>query len=134
MDTGSDTVTQGIRVIVEPHYLPAQSAPDEGKYAFGYRVTISNIGERRAKLVERHWIIVDGDGERHETGGPGVVGHTPDLAPGETFTYESFCPLPTEWGTMEGSYTMQREDGVRFDAAIGRFFLVMPRRASATAR
>lgn len=134
MDTGSDTITQGIRVVVEPRFLPAESSPDAGKFVFAYRVSVSNIGERRARLLARHWVIVDGDGERHDVRGPGVIGHTPDLAPGETFTYESFCPLPTEWGTMEGAYTMEREGGERFEAIINRFFLVMPRRASATAR
>jgi len=37
----------------------------------------------------------------------------------------SFCPLDTEWGTMEGTYRMQREDGTQFDAVIGRFFLAV---------
>jgi ApaG protein len=52
-----------------------------------------------------------------------VVGAFPDLAPGERFEYVSRCVLGTSWGTMEGSYSMEREDGSTFDAAIGRFFL-----------
>jgi len=35
----------------------------------------------------------------------------------------SFCPLETEWGTMEGEYQMMREDGWMFEAKIGRFYL-----------
>jgi ApaG protein len=47
----------------------------------------------------------------------------PALRPGESFEYTSFCPLDTEWGSMEGTYVMQRENGENFEAIIGRFFL-----------
>jgi len=32
--------------------------------------------------------------------------------------------MDTEWGTMEGTYTFMREDGEKFKAKIGRFYLV----------
>ena len=35
-------------------------------------------------------------------------------------------PLRTAWGTMEGTYQMERADKRRFRAQIGRFFLVPP--------
>ena len=119
----SDTVTEGIRVRAIATYVPEQSNPGEGRYFFGYRITISNEGAHRAKLLARHWIISNADGHSEQVRGPGVVGKYPDLAPGESFEYTSFCPLDTEWGTMEGKYQMQREDGEFFDVAIGRFFL-----------
>jgi ApaG protein len=56
--------------------------------------------------------------------GEGVVGQQPRLAPGESFRYGSYCPLTTEWGTMEGTFTMLREDGSRFEAQVRRFYLV----------
>jgi ApaG protein len=70
-------------------------------------------------------VIINGNGDREDVQGPGVVGKFPSLAPGEYFEYMSFCPLDTEWGTMEGTYRMQREDGTQFDAVIGRFFLAV---------
>ena len=45
---------------------------------------------------------------------------------GEKFEYSSFAPLQTQWGTMEGSYMMQREDGSTFDVHVRRFYLVGP--------
>lgn len=92
---------------------------------FAYRITIKNEGVQRVRLISRHWVIINGDGDREDVEGPGVVGKFPTLAPGEEFQYTSFCPLDTEWGTMEGTYRMQREDGSLFDAVIGRFFLAM---------
>ncbi len=119
----SDTVTEGIRVRAAARFVAEQSDPERSQYLFAYRIVISNEGSKRAKLLSRHWIIIDADNQREEVKGPGVVGETPDLAPGENFEYESACPLTTSWGTMEGSYRMQREDGATFEARIDRFFL-----------
>lgn len=124
METGhSDVTTQGIRILVSAQYLPEQSVPEQRRYFFVYRVNISNEGERWAKLLSRRWVITDGDGEIEVVEGPGVVGEQPELEPGESHEYMSGCPLRTTWGTMEGHYVMQREDGETFEARIGRFFL-----------
>lgn len=120
----SDTNTEGIRVQAAAQYLPGESKPEQAHYVYVYRIIISNEGTERAKLLTRHWVILDAHGDREDVQGPGVIGQCPDLAPGESFTYLSGCPLPTEWGTMEGTYTMEREDGDRFLAEVGRFFLV----------
>lgn len=121
---GSNTLTEGIRVIAEAYYLPEESEPEQKQFVYAYRIKIKNEGERRAKLRARHWIILDADNKREDVRGPGVVGKHPDLAPGEEFEYTSGCPLRTRWGTMEGSYTFEREGGGAFEVAIGRFFLV----------
>ena len=119
----SDRTTEGIRVRAAAQYLPDESE-NTGSYIYGYRIVIENTGSERARLLTRHWIILDADGNRNDVRGTGVVGKHPDLGPGESFSYESYCPLPSPWGTMEGSYLMQRENGERFRAEIGRFFLV----------
>ena len=41
--------------------------------------------------------------------------------------YTSGCVLTTPVGTMKGSYRMQTEDGVDFNATIPEFTLAMPR-------
>ena len=119
----SDRTTEGIRIRVAAQYVPEQSDPDRSHYVFAYRVVITNVGERSAKLLSRHWLIKDANNHAREVRGPGVVGEQPDLAPGESFEYMSGCPLTTEWGTMEGTYSMSRDDGELFQAKIGRFFL-----------
>ena len=121
----SDTVTQGVRVGAAAFYLPDQSEPDAHKHLFGYTIVIANQGDAPVQLVSRHWVIIDADGKREEVQGPGVVGQTPRLEPGQAFKYQSFCPLRTPWGTMEGTYQMRRDDGELFDAQIGRFYLTM---------
>jgi ApaG protein len=124
----SEQLTEGIRVGAAAFYLPQESDPDEDRYAFGYTIVISNEGDTPAQLLRRHWLIIDANGHREEVRGPGVVGETPRLEPGQAFKYQSFCPIGTEWGTMEGSYTMQRDDGSTFEAKVGRFYLRLPAR------
>lgn len=79
------------------------------------------------QLLSRHWIITDGLGRIEEVRGPGVIGQQPTLKPGESFQYESFCPLPTATGMMRGSYQMTDESGARFEVSIPEFDLADPR-------
>ncbi len=123
---GSEATTQGVRVTVVPRFLPEDSDAERGVYVFRYAITIRNGGLSALQLMSRRWEIVDADGGRHVVTGEGVVGQQPTIAAGGVFTYSSFCPLPTRWGTMEGSYTMRREDDSVFDVEVARFYLVTP--------
>lgn len=123
-ELGSVAVTDGIRIAVDPKYLPDYSEPGSGRFIYGYRVRIFNEGDAAARLLRRHWIIVDGDGERHDVEGDGVIGQQPLIEPGHMYEYSSFCPLTTRWGTMEGAYTFALSDGSEFEARIARFYLV----------
>ena len=63
------------------------------------------------QLRSRHWKITDALGRLQEVKGPGVVGKTPMLRPGEVFEYTSGTPLSTPWGFMGGTYQMVSESG-----------------------
>lgn len=123
---GSDTTTRGIRIQVSSRYLPDRSSPKEGTFLFTYHVRISNVGEETAQLVSREWIITNADGEVERVKGPGVVGEQPVLPPGAAFEYDSFCPLKTAVGSMQGSYQMVTVGGEKFDAMIQPFTLAVP--------
>ncbi|MHB1843769.1 MAG: Co2+/Mg2+ efflux protein ApaG [Deltaproteobacteria bacterium] len=122
----SNALTQGIRVTVESFYLSDQSSPRQNRFAFAYKVRIENEGDAVAQLRSRHWVIVDGNGERQEVRGEGVVGEQPVLKPGERFEYTSGCLLKTPHGSMQGTYRMVREDGSGFEAKIAPFSLTQP--------
>lgn len=121
---GSVAVTQGVRISARPRYLPDHSEPDAARFIFRYRIHIANESDGAVTLLRRHWIIVDGQGQRRDVEGEGVIGAQPRIEPGHTYEYESFCPLTTSWGTMEGSYAMARDDGSEFAAEVARFYLV----------
>ena len=56
-------MTRAIHVDVETAYVREQSDPAEGRYVFAYTVTIRNDGGSAARLMRRHWIITDGNGD-----------------------------------------------------------------------
>ncbi len=119
----SNRTNERVRVSAVASFMPEQSDAEDRQYVFGYRIVIANEGKEAVQLVSRNWTIIDGDGKREEISGPGVVGQKPRIEPGDSFEYESRCPLKTSWGTMEGHYVMKRDDGRTFDAPVARFYL-----------
>ncbi len=118
--------TRAIQVTVEPQYLPDQSEPAKSQYVWAYTVRIENGGDVAVQLRSRHWKITDGLGRLQEVKGPGVVGKTPLLRPGEVFEYTSGTPLSTPSGIMGGTYQMVDEAGDKFDIEIPTFSLDTP--------
>ncbi len=110
-------------VEVHPRYLPEQSRPGQGMYAFAYTVTITNVGEVSAQVISRTWNINDANGHTEKVRGLGVVGQQPLLRPGEVFEYTSGTRLGTPTGTMHGSLFCVSEEGDKFDADIPMFVL-----------
>ena len=119
-------LTNHIQIEVQSSFVAEHSQPDQERYFFKYLIQIHNLGQQPVQLLSRHWIITDGQGRIEEVRGPGVIGQQPTIAPGESFQYESFCPLTTPTGTMRGTYQMSNQDGSQFDVQIPQFFLVEP--------
>jgi ApaG protein len=123
------TENKRYEVTVEPvaRFLADQSDPAKNQYVFTYTITITNTGDVAAQLLGRHWIITDADHKVQEVRGLGVVGQQPLLQPGESFEYTSGASIPTNVGTMHGTYQMLAADGKAFDAPIPPFTLSVPR-------
>ena len=115
-----------IDVNVKTQYIAEQSSPEDDRYIFAYTITISNNGKVAAKLLTRHWLINDANGNVQEVHGEGVVGEQPYLRPGESFKYTSGTVIETPVGSMGGSYQMVTDDGKAFDAEIPVFTLSLP--------
>jgi len=120
-------ITEGIKISVEPFYLPNESLPAKQKYVHAYRVTIKNQSRHTVQLMRRNWHIVESSGLKREVEGEGVIGEQPVLAPSQTYQYTSWCPLMTDVGKMYGTYTMQRlPNGEIFKVRVPEFQLVPP--------
>jgi ApaG protein len=124
--TTSSAQTNGLLIEVQSRYVEEESLPMSRRFVFAYTITITNHGSESVQLRSRHWVITDGVGAVEEVQGPGVVGEQPVLSPGEGFRYTSGAVLPTERGTMRGTYQMHRADGAQFDATIAPFLLERP--------
>ncbi len=107
-------------------YVESESAPEQSRYFFAYKISIKNIGQIGAQLMSRHWIITDAFGHTEEVTGPGVVGLQPTIKSGQVFEYDSACPLRTSSGTMKGKYEFISEEGETFDIEIPEFYLIAP--------
>jgi ApaG protein len=120
---GFTATTEGIRITVRPMYLDGQSDVLARKFVFAYTIAIKNMSALPVQLLRRHWIIRHGELRTEEVDGEGIVGKQPVIPPRSAHEYSSFCILETMEGAMEGTYTMQREDGSEFTVVIPRFVL-----------
>jgi ApaG protein len=111
------------RIEIETQFDFEQSNPLQYNYLFRYTILITNIGELSAQLLSRQWFIKDAKKTVKQIEGPGVVGQTPHFAPGHSFEYSSFCPLPTMTGEMWGHFNMVDANGNNFkiDTPIFKF-------------
>ena len=118
----------------ETSFIPERSNQKRSEYFFLYTITISNSSNCIIRLLSRHWIITDSNGERLEIRGEGVVGKKPYIFPGKSFRYTSGVSIKTEIGMMAGSYFMtnrydEQDDessSVIFEVPIPAFSIHMP--------
>ena len=122
-EISSEAVTEGIRVVATPTYQPDHSSPNQNRYLFSYHIRIMNESNVAVTLLNRCWYIINAEGDENEVHGSGVVGETPTLEPGNDYEYDSFSILDTPFGTMEGYYLFERQDGDTVKAKIARFYL-----------
>lgn len=122
-----DNRDYAIDVDVATRFLEDRSVPDNDQYVFAYTIQIRNRGALPARLIARHWVITDANGQVQEVRGEGVVGEQPWLRPGDAFEYTSGAVLATDQGIMHGEYEMLADDGTRFQAPVAPFALRMPR-------
>lgn len=115
-----------IKINVNTQYLQGRLPEGDKKYAFAYKIDISNLGDERVQLINRYWLITDANGKKTEVRGAGVVGEQPIIAAGESFQYSSGAILDTPVGTMQGYYEMQCPNGDMFEAPIDVFSLAVP--------
>ena len=111
-----------VDVVASPEFL----GQHEDKFAFAYTVRITNRSEQNITLRNRHWIITHADGSVEEVIGEGVIGKTPELGPGKSYSYTSGAVIPTSVGSMRGSYGFVTGDGQSFRAKIPEFTLHTP--------
>ena len=111
-----------IEILPSPQYRGRQN----DQYAFAYKITITNRLDFAVKMLNRHWIINQGNGDIEEVRGEGVVGEKPRLEPGQSFTYTSGALIPTPNGSMSGSYEFVTDSGEILRATIPEFVLAVP--------
>ena len=115
-----------IKIDSNSKFVPEISNINDSLYYFSYEISIQNKSGKKVKLLSRHWNIINGFGDNKQIDGEGVIGKKPIINPGEVFKYSSYCPLSTQYGTMNGFYTMKDESGEIFKVIIPKFSLYQP--------
>lgn len=119
--------THAVTVSVRISFVPrSDEAIRAGKWVWSYQITLKNDSTQAIRLQTRHWRITDALGRTRTVDGTGVVGETPRIAPGETYSYTSGCPLDTPSGTMGGHYMCVTDDGEWLALQIPDFSLDLP--------
>ncbi len=116
----------GLRVTVDKvvHHRDA-NFPAETPHAFVYFLTVSNLSLATVRLLGRKWIIRSPDGSTEVIEGDGIVGQTPRIPPGETFSYNSYH-LTGHPVTAEGAFHGTTEEGQRIFVRIPVFAMTPP--------
>lgn len=118
-------ITSNIKVSVIPEYDSKNSYPSENRYVFKYNITIENEGIFPIKILKRKWLIFDVGFGYTEVIGDGIIGLTPEIAVGESFTYFSNVMLRSGVGNMSGKYLVKNtETQENFEIDIPKFNLL----------
>jgi ApaG protein len=123
-DGNSEVVVRAVSTY-RPEESDLSHATDK-KYVFSYEIEIENRGTRTIQLMSRHWWITDARQAVREVEGEGVVGQHPVITPGQTFSYSSWCILPTASGWMRGVYSMAATGGATIEVPVPPFSLATP--------
>ena len=126
----AEAISHDFQVTAISRFMPERSNQGIPIFFFAYWITIKNQGAVPAKLLNRYWNITDADGRINEVRGEGVLGEKPLINPGQSFEYNSFCPLPTKFGFMKGYYVMQGGNKNTFQVEIPQFHLATPKSAN----
>jgi ApaG protein len=122
----ASATTEGVTVRVQPSYAPDQSDPEHDHWVWHYHIHIENGDGMAIQIIDRHWVITDGRGERRDVMGEGVVGEQPLIAPGDSYDYVSGCHFTTPMGHMVGRFGVLDSGGRRFEVDIPGFDLISP--------
>jgi ApaG protein len=107
-------------------FQPQAATPADHPYCFVYFITIHNDMDEPVTIKGRKWVVTNSVGERTIVEGEGVVGETPEIPPGGSFSYNSFHLLDTPRAVAEGSYLGIDGIGRRVVTRIPKFEMAAP--------
>ena len=117
---------KGLRVTLDQLvYAPHLDAPEEKPFPFIYFITIHNDSDRTVTIKGRKWVVTDALGDKLVVEGDGVVGQTPKIVPGKSFSYNSYHTIAHD-SIAEGAYIGVDDQGQTVITRIPKFKLEVP--------
>ena len=124
----SATITEltGLRATIDRVvHVPHLEAPEDRPYPFVYFITIHNDSAETVTIRGRKWVVTDAEDHRIVVEGDGVVGKSPRLEPGESFSYNSYHVIGSN-SVAEGAFFGVTEDGTPVFTRIPAFEMRTP--------
>jgi ApaG protein len=109
-------------------YMPNLDAPPDKPFPFVYFITIHNASTEAVTIRGRKWVVVEMSGETVVVEGDGVVGKTPRIEPGSSFSYNSYHVIATD-SVAEGAFIGITEKGQPVVVKIPQFEMQSPESA-----
>lgn len=107
------------------YYHDGERGPTDAPHAFIYFITVANLSETTITLKGRRWVLIEASGHQQVIEGEGIVGKEPTLAPGETFSYNSYHMTHCNC-RASGSFHGIDRDGHLIHVRIPEFELELP--------
>ena len=106
-------------------FMPTLECPPDKPFPFVYFITVRNDSPQAVTLRARKWIVRQADGETLVVEGDGVVGQTPRLEPGDSFSYNSYHTIALD-SEASGALFGESDDGSLFFTRIPVFRMEVP--------
>jgi len=106
-------------------YMPDVQAPPDRPHPFAYFLTIHNHSDQAVTIRGRKWVVAQRGGDCLVIEGDGVVGETPTISPGDSFSYNSAHVVAAD-SLVDGAYLGVLEDGQVGIVRIPQFELHVP--------
>lgn len=116
----------GLRVKVEDVvYMPSLDTPPDKPHPFVYFISIHNDSPLPVTIRGRKWVVREAGGEVTVVEGEGVVGQTPVIEPGGSFSYNSYHVVAGA-AVVEGAFFGETAAGDWIFTRIPEFRLEVP--------
>tara|TARA_B100001057_G_C22504085_1_gene815158 strand:- start:164 stop:580 length:417 start_codon:yes stop_codon:yes gene_type:complete len=123
----NSTELEGLQATLDKlvHHREKSKVKDLNLHAFIYFITIRNLSGRSVTLKGRKWVLSNDDGTTTVVEGEKIVGETPVIPSGESFSYNSYHVTHLA-ATASGSFHGVDEYAEKIHVRLAPFRLEIP--------
>jgi ApaG protein len=131
----NSTELEGLKATLEKlvHHREKSKVKGLNLHAFIYFISIRNLSDRTVTLQGRKWVLSNDDGTTTVVEGEKIVGETPVIAPGESFSYNSYHVTHLS-AQASGSFHGVDKYGEKVHVRLDSFRLKIPPNSDSTGK
>ena len=121
-----ERLVHGVQITVVPIFVDHESDPNENFFLWAYQVRVENKSQQPFRIVDRHWTVVDLQGNQKIITSTDTSETDTLLQPGDAVEHTNVIPLSTNAGIMSGRYACKGDSGDIFEIETPTFSLDSP--------